>query len=103
MIKEIRLTRTRPNPNNPDSGEMWKDAAIAVVRENSYGSSLVKFDRFFDALKETFPSATRDTVKVVQYGGDRIKGTFGLEWEVFYDVYKAPDGWTAINELELTK
>jgi hypothetical protein len=102
MIKEIRLTRTRPNPNNPESGELWKDSAIAVVREDSYGSSLTKFDRLFETLQETFPDADRDSVKVVHYGGNRIKGTFGLEWEVYYDVYEAPSGWNVISELEYT-
>jgi hypothetical protein len=102
IIKEIRLTRTRPNPNKPDSGELWKDSAIAVVRENSYGSSLVKFDRLFEALQETFPDASKSSVNVVHYGGNRIKGTFDLEWAVFYDIHEAPEGWTAINELEYT-
>jgi hypothetical protein len=101
MIKEIRLTHTRPT-NNPDSGELRKDSAIAVVRENTYGSSLVKFDRLFETLQETFPGATRDSVNVVHYGGNRIKGTFGLEWTVFYDIHEAPKGWTAISELECT-
>jgi hypothetical protein len=61
-------------------------------RENSYGSSLAKFDRLFEALQETFPGVTRDAVKVVQYGGDRIKHTFGLEWTVFHDIYEVPEG-----------
>jgi hypothetical protein len=97
MIKEIRLTRQ--NSSNP----AYTDAAIGVVLEKNYGSSLSKFDRLFEVAQQDFPEISRETVKVVHYGGDRRAKLFGIEFEIPYEVTIAPAGWTPIVELEMTK
>jgi len=103
LIQEIRLSRKRPDPNNPDSGKTWHEKPIAVVRSNCYGSTLDYFDRLHAALTQQFPEATRTRIEVKHYGGDRISGTFGIEYSVPYDITEAPQGWSEIQELEYTR
>jgi len=69
-----------------------------VIRENSYGSDLDKFDRLFEVAIQDFPSLNRSDVKVVHYGGERYAKTFGIE----FVAEKAPDGYKEINQLEYT-
>jgi hypothetical protein len=98
IIKEIRLTRLRPNPNLEAMERMgltceekvWKDKAIAVVLENAYDSSLGKFDRLFEVAQKDFPWLKRGDVEIVHYGGNRRSGLFGIEFTIPHDVYTPP-------------
>lgn len=62
-----------------------RSAGRLIVRATNYGSHLDKFDGFFDTMAAdalTFEppiELDRGDVEIVQYGGERYKGTFGME------------------------
>lgn len=91
IIKEFR-------PATDDGG-----SAIAVIRSNTYGSSLEKFQRFFEIAKETFPKLEPRDIKITQYGGERYKRTFGIEFVVDKKIKSlVQHGYRDIEELEST-
>jgi hypothetical protein len=72
-----------------------------VLRTGSYGSILKRFDDLFTEAQKDFPSLKRDDVEIKQYGGDRIKHIFGIEFTAPKEV-TVPDSYERIHQLELT-
>ena len=75
--------------------------AIAIVRTNCYASNLTLFGTLFTVALRDYPGLEQDACRVVQFGGDRYAGTFGIE-------FNPPDneirpGWTIVNQLEKLK
>lgn len=68
-----------------------------VIRNNTYGSSLELLNSLFQKAKEDFPKLEENEVNVVQYGGQRYKGTFGIEFDA---PDKVPDSYQNIQNLE---
>jgi hypothetical protein len=92
-IKEIRLTR---------EVDGHRHQSISVIRANHYGNNVALINEWAAIAKQTYPDLQDQDIKVVQYGGDRYARTFGIEFPTPGDGLTAPDGWTAIQELEKT-
>ncbi|MGL5719894.1 MAG: hypothetical protein ACRCYP_03760 [Alphaproteobacteria bacterium] len=101
IIKEIRLAGSKPNPNNPEESP-WKYDAVCVIRSNCYGSSLSTFLEYLAIAQETYPTLRPEDVRVVHFGGQRYKRTFGIEFKPPTGGGFVPDGWGEIGEVELT-
>jgi len=71
-----------------------------VVRLNHYGSQLTYFLDLFAVAQEDFAGLTPQDVQVVHYGGLRIKGYFGLE---FQSEQAPPSEYEQVAQLELTR
>jgi hypothetical protein len=114
IIKEIRLAGMQESTNwsrdleerEPETkGETkisYPVRAHCVIRTNSYGSQL-SFIRHLAAIAiAEFPTLTEDQVEIVRYGGQRYKGTFGIEFTCPVDYTIVPIGWREISQLEYT-
>ena len=75
---------------------------VCVIRSRNYGSSLAKFLYFAREARKDYPHLKDEDIKVVHYGGDRISGTFGIEFEPPKENLVL-DGWTEIHSLELVR
>jgi hypothetical protein len=93
-IKEIRLTR--------EVGS-HRHQSVSVIRAGGhYGNSVALINKWVAIAKQTYPGLQDERIKVVQYGGDRYAGTFGIEFPTPGNGLTAPDGWSVIQELEKT-
>lgn len=54
----------------------------AIVRTRTYAESLAYFDELFAEAQKDFPALMRSDVSVKHYGGDSIKGTYGIEFTI---------------------
>ncbi len=61
--------------------EYCADVKTAVIRLNHYGSSLDVFDEMCQQARIDLPGIQNKDIRVVQYGGDRYKRTFGIEFK----------------------
>lgn len=92
-------------PRNPEEA---KSGGRLIIRATNYGSSLDRFDTFYELLSQEAASFEppieigRDDVEIVQYGGVRYKGTFGLETSI-PDGHVVSDSYTRVARSELTK
>lgn len=78
--------------------EYCEKSNICVVRANNYSRSLAHLMAMFNSTMSDFPAlATRD-VTVKQYGGDRHKRQFGIEFTPTNDV---PEKYERIHQLEV--
>ena len=66
------------------------------IRTDCYGNSLSFIKKLIDIAKEDYPSLKDEDIKIEKYGGTRIKGTFGIE----FNVKKVNDDYRLINNLE---
>lgn len=71
---------------------------VAVLRFNSYGSRLSYFMTLFHEAQKDFPTLDYGSVRVIQFGGERYKRTFGIE----FAVDGCPDDYEEISQLEYT-
>jgi hypothetical protein len=71
-------------PNDTDVTKHFykstQDCTIFSIRTNYYASDLEYFLNLFEIAKKDFPELKEEDVKFVHYGGQRIKGIFGLEF-----------------------
>jgi len=74
---------------------------FVVLRTDTYEKGLSHFDRLFAQAEKGFPTLERSDVRVVQYGGERYKGTFGIEFDLPQGA-KIPRGYSELQELEYT-
>lgn len=65
-----------------------------------YGHNLGYFMTLFELAKVDFPFLVLSDVEVVQYGGDRIRGYWGLEFNA--DAQRIPDSYERVDRLEPT-
>lgn len=77
-----------------------QDITTFVVRLDHYGSQLSSFEALFVEAEKDFPDLRSSDVKIVCYGGKRIKGFFGLE---FTENCTPPPGYEQISQLEYTQ
>lgn len=71
---------------------------IFILRKNTYSSTLAKFLELYNEARKEFPNLQTDEVRVVHFGGERYKYTFGIE---FYAITTSiPEGYTQIGILE---
>ncbi len=70
-----------------------------TIRTNTYTSTLEHFNRLFAEITQDFPDIRAHDVKVVQYGGQSYKRTFGLE---FQNSGARPTDYIHIDKLEYT-
>lgn len=68
-----------------------------VVRTKTYASGLMHFDELFAVAQSDFPDLHREDCEVVHYGGQRYKGTYGIE---FFRVGEIPEIYQKIEHLE---
>ena len=108
FLKEIRLNRIEYRTvhynctTDTETKENVKVGTVGVIRFPHYGSYLNQFIEAANIAKADFPYLTDADIKVVHYGGDRYKGTFGIEFNL-PDMESAPEGYSEIHQLELTK
>ena len=108
FIKEIRLSRTEyrtvawHTADNSETKANVKVGTVGIIRFNHYGSGLDVINQAAAIAKKDFPCLTDEKIKVVQYGGDRYRGTFGIEFNL-PDMEIAPEGYRIIDKLELQK
>ena len=72
-----------------------------VVRLDHYGSQLSYFLALYAEARRDFPQITPEMVRVVQYGGDRISGYFGIEFTL--SGVEPPEGYQEISALEFAR
>lgn len=70
---------------------------ICVVRTETYASGLMHFDELFAVAQSDFPDLHREDCEVVHYGGQRYRGTYGIE---FWRSGGIPDSYQKIEHLE---
>ena len=73
---------------------------ICVLRSDCYGSSLMYFAKLLAVAQKDFPGLTLKEVEVRQYGGERYKYTFGIEFSRPEDI--VPDSYSRIKQVEFT-
>ena len=100
---ELRLVREFA-PVDPSDA---RSAGRLTMRATNYGSPLDRFDKFFDVMAAdmlTFEppiELDREDPEIVQYGGERIKRTFGLEVTIPAG-HIVPDTYVRIQSPEKT-
>lgn len=72
-----------------------------VVRLDHYGSRLSYFLALYAEARSDFPQLAPETVKVIQYGGDRISGYFGIEFTL--NGVEPPKEYQEISALEFAR
>lgn len=55
---------------------------IIILRTRTYGSSLQYLNGLYRVALRSFPGIEQQNVNVIQYGGERYKRTFGIEFFV---------------------
>ena len=91
----------------PRNEELETTAGRLIVRATNYGSSLAKFDEFFDIMVAdalTFVPPIelhREDVEIVHYAGDSYRHTFGMEVSISQG-HVVPEEYTRISCTERT-
>lgn len=70
---------------------------VCVVRTKTHANSLAHFDELFSVAQSDFPDLHREDCEVVHYGGQRYRGTYGIE---FFRVGEIPESYQKIEHLE---
>lgn len=73
-----------------------------IVRNSHYGRSYAGIERLFEVAKRDFPFLVEEDVEVVIYGGSRISGYMGIEFNVPKGA-AVPATYNRISRLESTK
>ncbi len=111
IIKEIRLSRTeerllctsrQPNGTYKNTYKDLKVNCVGVIRTQTYAKSFAYISSLVAAAKADWTHLTDDDIRLVYFGGDRYARTFGIEFDL-PDTTVVPEGYKAIQELELTK
>jgi hypothetical protein len=90
--KEIRLAQVR-------SSIAMK--AVCVVRTKASGCTIASLDRLLTIARRDFPQLQDEDVRVVHFGGQSRKGTWGIEFDCPGNPSVASiAGWVPIPELE---
>lgn len=74
---------------------------VCVIREDNYGRNLTKFLGMIAEAKRDFPELVDEAITIEQYGGDRIKHQFGIEF-VAPDGSAIPEAYKPIRQLHPT-
>lgn len=72
-----------------------------IVRWRSYTSSLDVILEAVEEAKKDFPWLTPEHIEVIKYGGDSIKRTWGIEFNV-HDLESIPNDYTPLHQIHLT-
>lgn len=70
-----------------------------ILRLPHYGHTVAHINWLYLLAKEDFGLLDGDKVEVVHYGGQRYKGTFGIE---FNSMTEPPEGYKKIEQVEST-
>ncbi|MFH0805217.1 MAG: hypothetical protein V1916_03415 [Patescibacteria group bacterium] len=73
-----------------------------ILRTRTYNHTLEYFQRLFKEALNDFPETKAEQVEVTHYGGDRVKGTFGIEFNVKAET-AIPSNYEQIAQVELTR
>ncbi len=68
----------------------------AVIRTETYGSSVGKIELLMNFAMSDFPGLSKWDIEVVQFGGQHYKRTFGIE----FPAASAPEDYDIIEHLE---
>ena len=68
------------------------------IYEKVSGNNLERLNRLANIAKEDFPFLEERDIDVVLFGGTRIKGVFGIEFDLDF----IPNGYELVSELEDT-
>ena len=66
------------------------------IYEMIYGDNLERLNRLANIAKEDFPFLEERDIDVVLFGGTRIKGIFGIGFDLDF----IPNGYELVSELE---
>lgn len=80
--------------------EWCKKAKTCVISTKTYASGLDHFLMLFEEAKKDFGFLKPHDITIKQYGGDRRKGFFGIEFGMGSAV---PESYDRIGSLELTR
>jgi hypothetical protein len=69
-----------------------------ILREMNYNHKLDKFLRLYEEALNDFPKLTPDKVRVIHFGGDRYRYTWGIEFD--WPVFVIPESYKQIETLE---
>ncbi len=69
-----------------------------ILRTRTYAKSYEYVSRLVAAAKQDFPALQDRDIRVVAFGGDRIKEMMGIEFEVPSDG-DIPDSYSPIHEM----
>lgn len=75
---------------------------VCVIRTNTYAHTVNHILMLGQEMQKDFPDLLMGNARVVQYGGNRQKGTFGIEFEMPLGYAAAPHSYERITQLELT-
>jgi hypothetical protein len=105
VIKEIRLAYSRMSSNmswvngKEEMTMIEVDMkAVCVVRSKAYGCTLTKLVQMAAIARQDFPDLKDEDIRVVQFGGDSFRGTWGIEFDGG-NLTVAPPSWRSIPEL----
>lgn len=71
--------------------------ATCIIRTLVYSSRLTHFDELFAVAQSDFPDLRREDCEIVHYGGQRYRGTYGIEFRWPGEI---PDSYQKIEHLE---
>lgn len=76
---------------------------IAILRTETYNNKLILFFILYIEAMKDFPNLNLSPkdVQIAHFAGDRFKGTFGIEFNI-YNANGIPTDYQQISELELT-
>lgn len=72
--------------------------ALVILRNDTYDNRLSWFNEMFAAAQADFPFLKEEDVRVVIFGGDRIKGIMGIEFQLPRGT-KVPDFYEELYAL----
>lgn len=75
-------------------------AKRCVLRSDGYLSNLTYFATLYESALEDFPNLKPNAVEVVHFGGDRYRGTFGIQFSWLEG--EVPGHYSRMERLELT-
>lgn len=70
-----------------------------ILRLRHYGSDLATITELFNEAKKDFPNLSPADAEIVQYGGERYKRTFGIEFAG--PKASVPADYAEVKNLEL--
>jgi hypothetical protein len=105
LIKEIRLAYSRDsvsmswlNGREETTVKKIDCSAVFVIRSMSYGCTIASLAQMVESARQDFPDLKDEEVRVVHFGGDSFRGTWGIEFDGG-SLSVAPPGWRSIPEL----
>jgi hypothetical protein len=71
-----------------------------LIRTNCYTGNLQHLFYLTSIAQEDFLDLKLSEISVVQYGGRRFSGTFGIEWE---NCHRPPESYAEIDQMPPTR